>query len=329
MSVAPNTSGGVDLVRVGEEFQGRELKDRRAVLFISGEPFKLVSLNSNLSDLYRDDPGTRRNVLVLNKDSNDFRIKFSIKRAFIYTPNLGKIEVYGLNDEHRAICTGKNQNVSLAVGYGSDIAQCGVLSASQVNHKKEVGWLTTFEGGDGQRLFREARVSASFGAGTPVAEVAKKLGGILGKFGASAEKTLKDASGGKTYKNGKTMHGRAVHEFRSVCRQLDLDYTVVDEEIVLIPKGGTTKEVAIIGPESGLIGSPEYASPPQLGKPHLLKVKMLLNPSLRPGMLIVLKSAAHSGNYQCRDLTHEGDVGYGSGNDWYTTVEMLALQGAK
>lgn len=328
MTVAAHTSGG-PLRPVGGELTGKQLADRRAVLFISGQPFKLISANSQLADLYRDDPGTRRPVLVLNEKANDFRVKFSIKRAFIFTPNLGKIEVYGLNDDSRALCSGRDVRVALAVGFGADIAQAGVLSASQVNHKNVPGWVSTFEGGDGQRLFRGAQVSQSFGPGTKVYEIGKLVGQTLGKLGAGADKTLKDAAGGRVYRNGKTMHGRAVNEFRSICQQLGLEYAVVDEEIILIPKDGTTKEVAVIGPESGLIGSPEYASPPQLGKPHLLRVKMLLNPGLRPGMLIVLKSAAHSGSYQCRDLTHDGDVGYGSGAEWFTTVECLALKGAK
>lgn len=320
MSVAANTGGA--LTPIGPPVDGIQLSDRRAVVFISGQP------TPNKLDPATATNGTRP-VLVLNETANDFRVKFSIKRAWIYTPNLGKIEIFGLNDDSRALCSGRDVRVALNLGYGKFIVQAGVLSASQVNHKRDGGWVTTFEGGDGQRLFREARVSQSFGPGTKAYDVAKALTAKLGKLGAGADKVLKDAAGDRVYRNGKTMHGRAVAEFRSICTQLGLEYAVVDEEVLISPKDGTTADVAVVSPSSGLIGSPEYASPPVLGKPHLLKVKMLLNPQLRPGQRILLQSASHNGPYQCRDLTHDGDVGLGAGDEFYTTVEVLALKGAK
>ncbi len=108
-------------------------------------------------------------------------------------------------------------------------------------------------------------------------------------------------------------------------RDLGLQHCIVNEEVILMPINGTTGEVYELSPESGLLGSPEPV-PYREGLPHLLKARSLMLPDLRPGALIILTSDAHSGQYRCRSMEHQGDT---EGGPWFTEVELQPLKGAR
>jgi hypothetical protein len=319
MTVSTARFGALGVRKVGSEQSGQPLKDRRCIV-------TLENRKELVPNKFTPGVGSQP-VLVINAEENDLRVRFKIKRDIVWTPNAGSIEVFNLSPENRAKAQGKNHRVTLLAGYGFNLRQVAVLSAQQINHKHEgPDWISKFEGGDAGRHHFHARVNKSYAAGTPQAQAVKDTLGALGVVPQSSLKLLNERAGGRTFKNGKVLYARAVEEARYLLRELGLEYTVVDEEVLLFPKDGTTTEVHVISPDSGLVGSPEYAAPPTPKQPQLLKVKTLMIPELRPGSLVVVRSATHNGEFRCRSVEHSGDTW---ANEWFSTLELQALKGGK
>ncbi len=283
--------------------------------------------DQSLGAHFLDAVDSSRQVLIVNGNTGGLRIKFKAEwQLNNWTPNIGYCEIYNLSKEHRQFCNNPMTPVVIEAGYGGDLVLVATINAVQVNHKHDgPDWITKLEGGDGGRAFASAHISKSFAAGTPMANVAQQLGGLLGKMGAGSQATLQAAAAGKTFKNGYAVHGSPVRDFRSILRDLGLEYTVQNEEIIIAKRNETTQQVFVVSPQSGLVGSFEYATPPQPGKPHQLKGKILMNPLIRPGARIIVQTASHSGPYRCMTVGHEGDT---YGNPWYTNLTIQGLQGA-
>jgi hypothetical protein len=305
--------------------------DRRCRVEIGG-PIKPD--DGSLSTHFLDDQtaGASRQKLIVNELRDDIRVKFKMEwQVNNWTPNIGYVEVYGLNDADRLWCTNKNVPVVVFGGYGGSAVtippRVGTINVSQVNHKHDgPDWVTKFEGGDGGRAIGGAHASASYAAGTPSANVALDLGKLLGKVGAGSKALIEQKAAGRSFRNGYAVHGKAVREFKSQLADMGLEYTIQNEEIIVFERNGTTQQVFVISPESGLVGSPEFASPPAPGKPPQLKVKTLMNPELRPAAMVILKSAARSGRYRIMTLAHEGD---NYGGPWYSDLVLSGIEGSK
>lgn len=202
----------------------------------------------------------------------------------------------------------------------------GVLSSKQVNPRHDgAEWITKFEGADGGRAYWGSRVNKSWAAGTPKAQIVGEMLKGAGKVGPQALATLQSKAGSAAWKNGRTFAGRIAPTLAWLLRDVGLQHCVVNEEVILLPIDGTTKEVYDLGADSGLIGTVEYAGQPVEGKPQLLKAKALLGlADLRPGALILLDSDAHKGQFRCRSMEHRGDT---EGGDWYVETELQGLAG--
>jgi hypothetical protein len=266
-------------------------------------------------------------VLVLNTDTDGLRVRFKFVKPAIWTPNTATVEIFNLAPDTRARLQDKNVRVTVLAGYGSNLKLAGIFNAQQVNHKHEgPDWISKFEGGDGGQPFWHSRISKTFSGGTPKFDVAKQMLQSQGKLSPGAESILRQHSAGQSLKHSRTFAARNASEVRYILAELGLEHTVQDEEVIVYPKNGTTRDVYVITPESGLVGSPEYAAPPHPGKPKLLKIRTLMIPELRQRSLIQLQSAAHSGSFVLREVTHTGDT---HSNDWFSDMEMGALKGAR
>jgi hypothetical protein len=311
------TFGSPSIRTVGVPVQGAQQYGRRCRVEIGGP---VVPNNFSSTGLSRD-------KLLVNEEADDLRIKFKVERTGLWTPNIGHVEVYGLNEVDRKFAQHKSVPVALYAGYGTDLKLVAIFNAVQVNSKHDgAEWVTKFEGGEGHRSFVNAHASASFSAGTPIGKAITQFGQLLGKIPASSQATINQASAGRSFRNGYAVHKKAEKAFKELCDHLAVEPCFSGDEIIIAPKGSTTQDVFVITPDTGLVGSPEYASQPQPGKPQLLKVKVMLNPLLRVKGLVILESAAHSGRYRIATLTHEGDS---YGGTWYTDLELQGLKGAK
>lgn len=315
MTVAPNIG-----TPIGKQF------GRRCRVEVGG-PVKAneASLFDALLDRIGVSYETTREKRIINDTSNDLRVRFRMEwQANNWTPNIGYLEVYNLNETSRKFCSNKSVPVALFAGYGERPPLVGIISVAQVNHKHDgPDWVTKFEGGDGGRSLGSAHMSQSFAAGTQMGKIVEQMGKLMGRFGAGSLDTIKSAAGSKSMRNGYVIHGNPVQDFRGLLLDLDLEHTVYCEEIIVSKRNGTTQQVFVIGAESGLVGAPEFASPPHPGKPQQIKVRCLLNPQLRPWSRVILKTTQHPGQYRCMGIVHSGDS---YGREWYSDLVLQLMK---
>jgi len=274
--------------------------------------------------------GGSRQKLILDEKPGGLRVKFKFEwQVNNWTPNVGFVEIYGLNDEDRKFCSNRNTPVAVFAGYVDQdpLPLCGVINAVYVESKHPVAdEITKFEGGDAGRSFANARAGGqTYAAGTPRANVALDLASLVGTLGAGSKQTIQNAAKGKTFRNGYVSHAKAAREFKAQMADLGLEYTISNQELVVFPKDKTTAQLFLVSPESGLIGSPEPVSPVP-GKPQEWKIKLQLNALIRPGARIVLQSARLSGTFRAMTVSLSGDT-HGTGEtDW---VSELTIQGSR
>lgn len=249
----------------------------------------------------------------------DLRIAFRIEKSDKPDPNAGEVQIFNLSDDSRAAIEDKGVRCVLSAGYPDTEQQIfsgEVLYASHV--KVDRDWSTKLELGDGTRAYNYARVSQSFQPDTSFADVVKAMVKELGlDQGNTAQKLSKFA--GVVFSKGFTMHGQASREMTRLLQGQGLTWSIQDGRIEILGADETLAESGpLIDPDHGLIGSPAFGTPPDKGKPALLKVKSLLQPSLRPGMKFKLDSSLKKGDFRVVRLVHTGDT---FGGDWYTDIE--------
>lgn len=133
---------------------------------------------------------------------------------------------------------------------------------------------------------------------------------------------------------GKVFYGRPYDYIQDVCRGNSADYYIEDGNLNVVRLQDIAEDEAlVIGPENGLVGTPQQT---QDG----VTFKVLLNPSIKMGTRIQLKNSQVNETtvmpgqkqaplddewiYQCIEVTHRGDT---RGNDWYTEIVGISRYG--
>lgn len=249
----------------------------------------------------------------------DLRVMFKVTKTTKKEPNTAEVTITNLSPSRRASLQQKGVKFVLQAGYvGTGIAQLFIGDARTIDHTRDgANWNTVIKSGDGERAFKFARVSESFAAGSPVSDVVGKIAGALG-LGLGNLKQQTSAMSGQ-YANGYAAHGPASRELDKVLKSAGFEMSIQDGEL-LIRKPGDKGSILVpeLSPETGLIGSPEYGAPEKKGKRPLIKVKSLLNPSIKCGGQVVVMSERHKGPLRVIKLEHTGDT---AGGDWYTDFE--------
>lgn len=275
-----------------------------------------------------------------------FRISFKVKKTSDEKPNTAEVKVTGLSADSRGRAYKmKGQRLTLVAGYGEDAAVIFVGDIRFIESKREnADWVTKFEAGDGERNVQHARASQSFKGGTKATDIAKSLIGKMKLNPGTAMDVLKGKAGAdKLFTGGFTAHGSAAKNLSKVLKPLGLEWSIQDGKLQLLPIRGVTAETAVLlSPDTGLVGSPEQSTPEKSSKnqaaeiddeladefesgaaeskPAYLKIRSLLQPSIRPGRQILLQSEARNGYFRCVNVDHSGDT---DGQDWYSDAETL------
>jgi hypothetical protein len=250
------------------------------------------------------------------------RVAFKITKTLSKDPNSAEIKVYNLSQATRSALPGKGAKILLHAGYAQTIEQIFLGDARLIQHKREGSdWITTIECGDGERAAKFARISESFAGGVPakavVDKIVKATGLEVGNLGT--------VSAGMTgqYTQGYTAHGGALKELEKAIQSAGYELSVQDGELQALKEGETTTEtVVVLDKDSGLVGSPEMGSSSKKGAKPFLSVKSLLQPILKPGRKVRVKSAQFAGDFKAVKVEHEGDT---NGGNWYTMLELQAL----
>lgn len=247
------------------------------------------------------------------------RFSFKVTKNLRKEPNTASIIVTNLSEQTRAELQGKVLRVALQAGYGDDTAVIFLGDSRDVDHdQKGADWETKIECGDGERGLRHGRVSDSFKAGTPVASVVRKFADSMGVDVRFAAGFLSELTG-KQYVSGYAAHGRASRELDRVLKGLGYEWSIQDNQLQILKPGASTTELAVeLTPETGLIGSPAMSSPEKKGQKPVIRARSLLQPGIRPGRRVVIRSSAHDGVFRVTKVTHTGDT---AGGDFYSDLE--------
>jgi hypothetical protein len=263
--------------------------------------------------------GSDANAIVCEGE----RIQFHVKKDLTPTPNPCVVTITNLSAATRALLSDRGTRVILEAGYedGGPILLFSGDATYVDQVRRTADWETKIECGDGMRAFQFARVNFSFSSNTKIDRVIKKVVGGLGVDPGNLQAQADNLE--QTYETGYSASGRAADEMNRLTKAAGLEWSIQDGRLQLLRPGETSGDVALdIGPDSGLIGSPEHGTPEKRGDPPILKVRSLLAPTCKPGAIVQIRSEKQNGQFRIKQVEHTGDT---RGLDWYTDLEVHAL----
>lgn len=260
------------------------------------------------------------------------RVQFKIEKSLEKFPNNATIEVTNLDKTSRSSIqnlsgnSANNPAVILSVGYQKNIAVIYMGDiAKMVTKRQGPALVTSFECGDGQAAYGNAKTDVSFNPGTTVQTVINRL---ASDFGVSLGQ-LKGINNTDQFINGLTLSGSTRDHLTNITNRQGLDWSIQNNQLQIIPQNGSTsQEVIFLDKKSGLIGDPfiEKVFKPELSKDKKeveasgVKLLALLNPAFTPGRQIKVSSEFIDGLFTIKKVTHIGDT---HGQQWYSEIETV------
>lgn len=289
---------------------------------LSNRSVKVTTFRENV-------PKKPTNFVVTRKPNTteitDLRVQFKVTRTLTKHPNACDITITNLAESTRVDLETKPLLVELHAGYDGDLKLMynGDLRFGMTK-QEGVQWETLLQLGDGDCMHRWARVNKSYSAKTSVRTVLKDCAKSMGF--QLPEHLAKDPKLDHTFETGKTSHGPSRDELTRLLSPFGYHYSIQNGVLRILRDDQTHSNSALIlGKEQGMIGTPEFGSPPRSGKPPHMTVKFLLYPELTPGDRVELRSKVKNGLFRLESVKHTGDT-HGSGDtSWTTEVEIKPI----
>lgn len=283
---------------------------------------------------------------------SDLRISFSIEKTLNETLNTSTIKIYNLAPSSRKLVETPNNAVVLKAGYKQDKGAItifvGIVRRS-LTTRQGPDWVTELELDDGLIAYRDSKFSASYKPGTAAIDVLKQ---VSAKFGLPVGSIPADSV--KQYPQGFSFVGRVRDAMNKVCHYLGYEWSMQNQEIQVIKKGGFKERTAIvISQDTGMIGSPELESktmsdklaakqglttnsngvvtkrsdkltvsdnpPKDRLEVQGYKVNTLMQPTILPGHVVKIEAIGINDWYKVERVTHQGDT---HGNEWTTECSV-------
>jgi hypothetical protein len=259
--------------------------------------------------------------------SDGLRVAFNVKKTTKHQPNTCELKIHNLSSATRAKLQGVGVPVTISAGYESNASIVFQGDSRTIDHVREgTDWVTRIRCGDGERAYQWSRISESFGPGASIADVIKSVAGSLGlNLGNLPAELAKGGFRGSLtqFAHGFTAHGKTVRELDRLLRTVGLSWSIQDGALQVLrgaePAPGTA---VLLTPETGLIGSPEHNAPDQKKHPPLLKFRSLLQPQIRCGGVVDIRSASVNGQFRVEALDTVGDT---ASTDWYSNGEAQPI----
>jgi hypothetical protein len=242
---------------------------------------------------------------------DQIRIEFSVSKGISSAANTADITIFNLEESHRNSIGKEFDNITLEAGYippGGD-GNVGIIfkgAVRDVEHRREgPNILTTISCGDGDRALRRATISKSFPAGTPVKDVVEEVYKQMEKEGVTRGEWKFPEDMQPTFKRPYAACGSCTRELDTIGRGKGFYWSSQNETIEIVPGNGFVGSVALITPETGMIGTPAITD-------NGVRVSALLNPEIRPNRRVQVKSQtlemnAADGMYRVSEVTFSGN----------------------
>ncbi|MGS1064106.1 phage protein [Burkholderia glumae] len=291
----------------------------------------------------------RKVSLVIGPDSGDaldlsaLRIVFNVKRGDTQTPNSLRARVYNVSDDTAQSAESTEfTRIVLQAGYEGSYGIIFDGSIVQVRRGRENATDTYLDitAADGDMAYNFSVVSTTLAAGSTPADQVKVCTAAMAPLGVT-EGYVPDL-GGNPLPRGKVMFGMARDYLETVARTTQTLWSIQDGKLQMVPETSYAPgEIPVINADTGMVGMPEQTA-------NAIKVRMLLNPSVKIGRLISLDNSSiqryeyglssdDAANNRASSLQNKinGDGFYyvmsadiwgdTRGNEWYTEVICLAV----
>lgn len=259
-------------------------------------------------------------VTVLTKQFHT-RIVFQVDKNLENSSNKATMALYNLSSDSRGLleksAPAHQGNIGelarLEAGYDNQLALIFLGNITKVSHSRSgPDIVTTVECGDGEVAIRNARLNLSFKAGVTRAAVAKAAIDALKALGVTEGKI--EAFTPRVYKAGFSYYGGAAGLLNQLCETQGYEWSIQDSSLQIIKQRGSTgQDAVLLTKDTGMIGLPTKV-------PKGFQAKSLLNPEIRPGRKIRLKSQQLTldAEFVARKVIHQGDT---RESDFTTSIE--------
>lgn len=281
-------------------------------------------------------------------DLSDLRFSFAIRRGDRQTPNSADIRVYNVSEETsnrvmQLAPTPEFTRVVIQAGYDGN---CGVIFDGQIiqvrrGRESQADTYLDIMAADGDRAYNHSLTSLSLAAGqTAPGDQLSVLLKDMAIHGVEAGHIPRIQ--GNPLPRGKVIYGATRDALRVLAEDNDCTWSIQDGKVNFVPLTAYIPgEVPEINSDTGMVGLPEQAQ-------NGIKIKTLLNPSLKIGQAIRLNNSSiqryrfnlarnqqvanantellnkinTDGLYYVMQADHSGDT---RGNNWYTDIICLAI----
>lgn len=279
-------------------------------------------------------------------DLSDFRFEFSVRRGDSETPNRADIRVFNLARDTANRIADEYLRVVLSAGYSgaSGLLFDGQLIQARQGRETPVDTTLELTCADGDKAYNFSFVNQTLAAGATDADVVAAALKSMGDYGIKRG-YIPDIEG-NAYPRGRVLMGRTREILRCTAKDLDMNWSIQDGALTLIPRTSFVPgEINVVTSQTGMIGLPTQMK-------NYILVKMLLNPRIRIGSVIMLENDSiqrYEFGLGIRDLAKngfdalsnrlnnpEGKYGYyrvmvadhsgdSRGEGWYTHVTCIAV----
>lgn len=208
-------------------------------------------------------------------DLSNLRIKFSIKRSDVMTPNVADIRVYNLNLETAILIRKAYTHVVLQAGYlgNKGVIFQGNIKQVIIGRESQTDTFIDIIAGDGDRAYNFAVVNKTLAKGST------QLDQIDAALNPMAPKGV---TGGPIYvtpttvlPRGKVMYGNSRNYLRDVAQSTDSSWSIQDNKVTFVKLTAYLPgERVVLNSDTGMIGTPQQTD---VG----VNVKCLINPNIR------------------------------------------------
>lgn len=280
--------------------------------------------------------GTGFEVGEAGNNNIPLHIKFSIEKAEVESPNTGKITVWNLNPQHRAILDMKDYCAVVRAGYGSNISQVFTGAITHVETTYEgANTVSNIEAYDSRIELRDTNFSISYAKNIKpqliYSDIASKMGCpiLLSPLVAASTKKLT---------NGFSYVGAGKDALTRLCKFDGSKWTMQDNTLQITKPGEPISATCYeLNAGSGLIGFPKRVTISASSADKDVKsttgsktaqtgweVTYLMNLAIGVNSYVHVTSREISGYFRVQKVKIDGDNYEG---DFQCTATLLELKG--
>lgn len=255
------------------------------------------------------------------EDKPILRVVFRVEKSLGKDPNTAEVAIYNLKEATRGLLSQKAIQTIIEAGYAG---AAHVIFRGKLDYgataREGTDWISNFESTDGGKEVRDSRINVSFksvGFQAAILEAANAMGLGLGNVeekirGGNIRGALSE------FGAGLVMSGQAAPQFDKLVRSFGYEWSIQDEQIVLLEPAGVLDpgNAIVLSSATGLVGSP------QAGDDGTIEARSLMIPSMQPGRKVRIDSEFVNGFFRVERSVFLGDT---RGQEWYTDIEVKPL----